>query len=81
MVTWALFFSGISQCRGDNKIEVCLWSGRNVALRNMGMTVKREGKNHPTKSLKVPTTIPSSNLLLFPKNPGLTLRQLRTTVE
>lgn len=45
------------------------------------MTVKREGKNHPTNNLKVPVTIPSPNLLLFPKHPALTLRQLRTTVE
>lgn len=52
-----------------------------VLLRNMETTIKREGKNHPIKSLKVPMTIPSPRVLFFLENTGITLRQLRTAAE
>lgn len=50
-------------------------------LKIMKTTVKQEGKNHPINSLKIPMVISTPNLLLIPKNPGITLRHLRTAVE
>lgn len=60
----------ISQYRGDKNVGVCLWSGQHVVLRSMGMAVKRESKNHPMKSRKVPMSIPSPTLLPLSQKPG-----------